>query len=122
MERIKTDTSIAGSAGLALLGTTCCALPILLVALGMGGTVASMVSALPWLATLSKYKFATFGLTALVLVYSWFRVWRASSCDLKAAQRLKMQRGILWASTAVFILAMFAAYALLPITLWLERL
>ncbi|SDD66077.1 hypothetical protein [Kordiimonas lacus] len=122
MERIKTNGSIAGSVGLALLGTTCCALPIVLVALGMGSAVASMVSAVPWLATLSEYKYLTFGFTAIVLAYSWYRVHQVSSCDMENAKRLKMQRLLLWGSTGIFLLAMFAAYALLPIALWLEKI
>lgn len=121
MEKVKTNSSIAGSAGLALLSTTCCALPIALVAFGMGSTVASLVSALPWLATLSEYKAITFALTALVLGYSWLQVRRVKACDIKDARRLKIQSLILKISTATFAVALFASYALLPITLWLEN-
>jgi mercuric ion transport protein len=121
LERIKTNGSVAGSVGLALLGTTCCALPILLVALGAGGAVAAMVSAMPWLVPLSQYKYLTFGLTAVVLVYSWYRVHQVSSCDVADGRRLKRQRLLLWGSTGIFLLALFAAYALLPIILWLEN-
>src|SRR5437588_6759610 len=39
------------------LGTLlCCALPSLLVLLGLGATVASFLSAVPWLVTLSHHK------------------------------------------------------------------
>jgi hypothetical protein len=34
----------------------CCALPITLVTLGLGASVATMASAAPWLITLSQYK------------------------------------------------------------------
>jgi mercuric ion transport protein len=34
----------------------CCALPSLLVLVGLGASVASMLSFLPWLVTLSHYK------------------------------------------------------------------
>ena len=67
----KTTTSLIGGAGLALLGSTCCALPIALVALGMGGAVASMMSVAPWLITLSEYKLVTFTATGLIVGYSW---------------------------------------------------
>jgi mercuric ion transport protein len=120
MADIKTNSSVASGAGLAILGTTCCALPIALVSLGMGSTVASLVSALPWLATLSKYKIITFSLTALVLAYSWWQVRKVSACSIKDAQRLRLQSLVLKISTALFLIAIFAAYALLPITLWLE--
>ena len=38
-EQMKTDTSLFSGLGLALIGTTCCALPIALVTLGMGSAV-----------------------------------------------------------------------------------
>src|SRR3546814_15049884 len=40
---LKTDSAVFSGFGLALLGTACCALPFTLVALGMGGVVASTV-------------------------------------------------------------------------------
>jgi len=122
-ENIKTNSSLLGGFGLALLGTTCCALPIALVSLGMGGVVASLVSAVPMLGWLSQYKAITFSVTALVLAYSWWRlrgVSQSSQCSLEGGKRLKWQKRLLAVSTAIFALAVFAAYALLPITLWLE--
>ena len=112
-----------GLYGLALLGTTCCALPIALVALGAGGAVASMASTLPWLVALSEYKVATFGITAAALVYSWWqmeRVGRAGMCDIAHSKRLRLQRWVLRTATAVFAVSVFAAYAALPLVMWLE--
>ncbi len=44
-------------APVAVLGTLiCCALPIVLVALGAGSVVASLVSTAPWLVVLSRNK------------------------------------------------------------------
>src|SRR6476646_9901882 len=54
----------------------CCALPSLLVLLGLGATVASFLSAVPWLVALSRHKnwvFATAGLLIggnLIYVYA----------------------------------------------------
>lgn len=45
----------------------CCALPILLVSLGAGATVAALTSALPILVTLSHYKLWVFGVSGLLL-------------------------------------------------------
>lgn len=118
-----TNTSLAGSLGLALLGTSCCALPILLITVGMGSVVASVVSALPWLGWLSQHKGATFTITALVLSYSWWRLrssQQSEQCTIKDGKQLKWQRRVLVISTVIFIVAVFAAYALLPIALWLE--
>ena len=77
MSNNQTTAGIIGSALLALTGATCCALPIALVALGLGGVVASAVSALPWLGVLAEYKAVTFGLTAAIPGHSWWRIRRA---------------------------------------------
>src|SRR3954451_21987627 len=45
----------------------CCALPSLLVLLGLGATVASFLSAMPWLVTLSHHKFVVFGVSGLLI-------------------------------------------------------
>ncbi len=118
----QTTTSIIGSAVLALTGATCCALPIALVALGLGSVVASAVSALPWLGTLAEYKTITFSLTAAILSYSWWSFRRASLCDVGEGRRLRVQRIILWVITALFAVSVFAAYALFPLTLFLDSL
>ena len=112
--------SVVSAAGLTVLGTTCCALPITLVALGAGGAVASMASALPWLVTLSEYKLATFGVTTAALGYSFWRVGRVAACDIADARRLRLQRWVLRVATVSFALSVFAAYALLPLVMWLE--
>lgn len=115
--------SVFSAAGLTLLGTTCCALPILLVALGAGGAVASMASALPWLVALSEYKLATFGITAVALSYSWWQVRnieKSGACSVEDAKRLRAQGWVLRAATAIFGVSVFAAYALLPMVIWLD--
>ena len=116
----KTTTSLIGGAGLALLGSTCCALPIALVALGMGGAVASMMSVAPWLITLSEYKLVTFTATGLIVGYSWWRVSSVQECDVAERTRLRGQKVVLWATTAVFFISIFAAYALYPLASYLE--
>ncbi|HIO01528.1 MAG TPA: hypothetical protein EYN14_06160 [Alphaproteobacteria bacterium] len=121
-EQMKTDTSLFGGLGLALIGTTCCALPIVLVALGLGSAVVSMVAVMPSLTTLSQYKVVTFSLTAATLVYSYRRLHRIKVCSLADKSRLRWQKAVLWASTAILLLSLFASYALLPITLWWESL
>ena len=50
------------------LGTLlCCAVPSLLVLLGMGATVASALSAVPWLVTLSHHKNWIFAISGLLI-------------------------------------------------------
>jgi len=122
-DEITTNTSLTSGLGLALLGATCCALPIVLVTLGMGSVVASVASVLPWLTWMSQYKAITFSITALVLGYSGWRLRSHSMrahCSVEEGRRLKWQKRMLSISAAIFVAAVFAAYALLPITLWLE--
>ncbi|PHQ76871.1 MAG: hypothetical protein COB74_00645 [Shewanella sp.] len=119
-DKLTTNASLLGGFGLALIGTTCCALPILLVALGMGSAAAAMVSALPWLVTVSQYKHFTFILTAIILAYSFWRLARMTACEPGTQKTLKWQRRALWLSTAILILSMVTAYLLLPLSLWLD--
>ena len=111
---------IGSAFGLAAIGTTCCALPATLVALGAGGSVASLMSAAPWLATLSQYKEVTFAVTAAALAYAWWQWHRVAACDIADASRRRWQGRILGGATALFGLSLLAAYALLPVVQWWE--
>ena len=119
-ERSSTGGSVASAALMTLLGTTCCALPITLVALGAGGAVASLASSAPWLVWLSQHKAWTFAATAVFLGVAWWQAGRAEACDVADAKRLRRQVWILRGSTALFALSTLAAYALLPLTRWWE--
>lgn len=54
----------------------CCAIPITLVSLGLGASVASMASAAPWLVTLSMYKGWMFALSGILIALSAWAVYR----------------------------------------------
>ena len=59
------------------LGTLiCCALPALLISIGMGASLASFVSAFPWIIFISKYKIQTFILAAALLIFSVYLFWQ----------------------------------------------
>ncbi|MCH7493686.1 hypothetical protein IIA16_03115 [bacterium] len=109
---------IAASSSFAIIGTTCCALPAALVAVGAGGAMASLVSAAPWLVALSKYKVWVFLITAVSLAYAWWQYRHAGVCDIAAAKRLRWQRVALGISTSLFGVSLLAAYALLPLAIW----
>src|SRR5256885_5394749 len=53
----------------------CCALPSLLVLLGLGATVASFLSGAPWLVTLSHHKNSVFGASAALIVANFMYVY-----------------------------------------------
>ncbi len=103
----------------------CCALPSLLVALGMGAVVAGMVSDFPALIALSKYKEWLFlGAGILISFNFWLFYGRKRNqvceideygnetpCDTAA----RWSKIILWISFGLYVLGLFAAYLLLPL-------
>ena len=96
----------------------CCALPALLVAIGAGASLASMISAMPWLITLSQYKIWTFGISGLMLlmaaVFSWYA--RFQPCPVNplkanACERLrKLNLWVLVASILIWCVGFFFAF------------
>lgn len=114
----------ASSAALLLTAGTaiCCAVPILLVALGLGSAVAAMTSAAPWLVALSRYKLWIFAGAALALILAGVLLYRPGrSCpadpDLaRACARIdRVSRTIWWVSVAGLLVAAFFAFAWLPL-------
>ncbi|GER08423.1 hypothetical protein GCM10007972_26660 [Iodidimonas muriae] len=104
----------------------CCVIPIVLVSLGLGATVASLYSTVPFLSSLGLHKEWTFALTALVLLaaaWALFRPGRACPADpdlAKACQSAdKWNRRLFFGSVALWGISFFTAYLLLPIALWL---
>jgi hypothetical protein len=57
----------------------CCALPALLVTLGLGASLAGFVSAAPWLVELSRWKGWLFAGSGLMLAGAGWLTWRARS-------------------------------------------
>src|SRR6266481_4023744 len=53
----------------------CCALPSLLVLLGLGATVASVLSGAPWLVTLSRHKNWVFGISGVLIAGNFLYVY-----------------------------------------------
>ena len=101
------------------LGTlVCCALPALLVTLGAGATLASLVSAAPWLIALSKYKAWTFGISGIMIVLAGAMRWRSrhAPCPIdpeqaRACQRLrKISFWMYWLSVCVWCVGFFFAF------------
>ena len=108
------------------LGTLlCCALPSLLVLAGLGASVASALSSLPWLVTLSRHKQWMFAASGLLIALSFLNMYyfspllKAKSCapDNPSACEAasKFSRVLLWVSAAIFVVGFFSAYMLGPI-------
>lgn len=57
----------------------CCALPALLVALGAGAALSSLVAVFPGIVVISEYKAVVFGFAGLMLSVGGLAQWRARS-------------------------------------------
>lgn len=96
----------------------CCALPALLVTLGMGASLAGFVGVFPWITAVSEYKVTVFIMAGIMLSLSAWMQWRAryAPCPAdpkkaKACMRLrKMSWGILIFSILVYLVGFFFAF------------
>ncbi len=96
----------------------CCALPALLVALGAGAALSSLVSAVPQLVVLSEHKELVFAAAGLMLAASGALQWRNRSapCPTDPALRRACLRTravslrVYWASVALFAVGGWFAF------------
>jgi hypothetical protein len=122
------ETRLTWLALFTTMGTlVCCALPITLVALGMGATMASLVSNVPFLVTLSQHKILVFAVSGFLLALSgWLLYRRGRECpadpELAAIcnRTQKWNRRIYWSSISLWGVGFFAAYLALPLRIWFE--
>ncbi len=105
----------------------CCALPSLFVLLGLGATIASVVSSAPWLITFSRHKNWTFSIAGLLIAANFIYVFsigprlraKTQACPVdqpsacSAASRVS--RWILWVSAGIYLVGIFSAYLLGPL-------
>ena len=103
----------------------CCALPILLVSLGLGAVSASLFANLPFLVTLAQHKGWMFtGSGGVLILAGWllFRSGRACPTDPELAKlcerAYRWNSRFFWVSVAIWALGFGAAYLALPIYLW----
>jgi hypothetical protein len=105
----------------------CCALPSLLVLLGLGATVASFLSAAPWLVTLSRHKNWVFAISGVLIAGNMLYVYllaprlqnagAACSPDSPVACTVasRFSRIVLWVSAAIYAVGVFSAFVLGPL-------
>jgi mercuric ion transport protein len=109
----------------------CCALPSLLVLVGLGTSVASMLSFMPWLVTLSRHKQWTFAVSGILTALSFVNMYhiapriRAKQCgadDPSACEEAsRVTIILLWVSAGIYAVGVFVAYALGPILTRLDN-
>ena len=125
------DKKQTGLTWLALFTSTgtllCCALPITLVTLGMGATVAAITSDFPFLVTLSQHKIWIFIVSGVLLALSgWLMVRPGRTCpsDPQLGQLCNRtqvwNRRVYWTSLVIWGIGFFAAYLALPLRQWLD--
>ena len=83
------------------LGTlVCCALPALLVMLGMGASLASLIGFFPWITLISEFKLTIFAvsgsLIALALFFQWNTKYLPCPVDPKKAKLCQNLKKISW--------------------------
>jgi len=105
----------------------CCAIPIILVTLGLGATVAAMTSVFPFLIVLSQHKIWVFAFSGFMLAVSGWLMYRPGrSCPVDQAlgeacsTAHKWNKRIYWSSVVIWSTGFTAAYILLPVQIWLD--
>lgn len=101
------------------MGTlVCCALPSLLVSLGMGAVMAGLASNIPGLVWISEHKTGVFIFAGLMLALNGIMLWRNRNApcpidpDLRDAclSGRKFSARIYFVSLGVFLVGFFFAY------------
>ena len=104
----------------------CCALPALLVVLGLGAVVAGVVSDFPFLISLSRHKGWVFLFAFAMTTLNFFLVYRKKkqdlSCEYVPGQKetacdvaTRWSKVVLWISLVLLLIGAFVSYLLLPI-------
>lgn len=127
-ELVLKETGLSWLTLFAASGTlVCCALPIILVTMGLGATVVAFTSNFPVLITLSQHKVWVFAASgALLLLPRWLMRRSGRSCPADpelarvCARALVWNRRIFWSSVILWGIGLFAAYLALPLRIWLD--
>jgi mercuric ion transport protein len=105
----------------------CCALPSLLVLFGLGATVASFLSAAPWLVNLSRHKPVVFTVSGVLIALGFVYTYRiaprlkrtAEVCDPSLSSACstsdRVNRALLWISGILWSVGAFTAFFLGPL-------
>lgn len=96
----------------------CCALPALLVSLGMGASLASFVSAFPWIVSISQFKIQTFVLAGVLFIISVYLFWKGRNApcpsdpiQAKICSKLRsINLVMLLISLVIYLIGIFFAF------------
>ncbi len=133
MNKLKTDAVNILSLFTSFSTLVCCALPALLVTLGMGAVMAGLALDIPFLVTMSRYKGWTFGIAATLLGINFWLVYRkqkqAEVCEIPDGGKetacetvSRWSKIILWISVALFMIGFFMSYLALPLMQYFDSI
>lgn len=96
----------------------CCALPALLVSLGLGAVLAGIASNVPALIWVSEHKIQVFMFSAAMLSLNGFMLWKNKDAPCPIDPKLrdactngrKTSRNIYFISLLIFVIGFFFAY------------
>lgn len=96
----------------------CCALPSLLVALGMGATMAGLVTTFPQIVWLSQYKLYVFTASGMMMTLAAYFTYRArfEPCPIDRNLALACERSRRWSqiilmvSAVIWVIGAFFAF------------
>lgn len=117
MNKIKDTTVSIATLFTSFSTLLCCALPALLISLGMGAVMAGLVSNVPQLIWLSNHKTELFTIAAIMLIISGYFTYRkGQSCPVdpkqaKTCSNLKrFNKIVFWVSVVLYLVGFFFAY------------
>jgi len=100
----------------------CCALPILLVSLGLGAVVANLNYNIPGLLFLAEYKLWTLTLSALLLLFLAWIIWHPhQKCPIDpelatiCKKSKRWNKRLFWISITIWLIGFFFSVLLLPL-------
>ena len=106
----------------------CCALPILLVTVGAGATLAGITKQFPFLIVLGTHSNWMFTVSGVLLTVAAGVTWHSGQhCPtdpVLAQQCLRVRRWnirILWVSLIIWLIGFVAAYLALPVRMYLDQ-
>ncbi|MFL6439877.1 MAG: hypothetical protein ACJ71Q_20055 [Terriglobales bacterium] len=111
----------------------CCALPSLLVLLGLGASVGSLLSDMPWLVTLSHHKPWVFTISGGLIALSFVQMYaiaprlqrKDAACspdDPSACETAgRFGKVMLWLAATLYAVGFFTAFILGPLLAKLDR-
>lgn len=96
----------------------CCAIPSLLVSLGLGAVLAGLASNMPALVWISEHKIQVFIFSGLMLALNGFMIWKNKDAPCPIDPNLrnacisgrKTSRNLYLISLGVFLIGFFFAY------------